>query len=161
MLVKETILKMEKIQKLEEELASLKEELSRLKNDRQKFDEVRRYYHEDILENIDINTVFIATPHNTHAAYTLQALKSNKNVFVEKPLAMDMAELEAIREQYESSSSSLMVGFNRRFSPIARQIRNEFEYNSKACRSKNTVAICKLYFNICLLSKPVFYLFGT
>ncbi len=81
----------------------------------------------DVLDNNRINTVFIATPHNSHAQYTLEALKRNKNVFVEKPLAMNVEELEVVKEQYSAGNSRLMVGFNRRFSPLAREIRSQFE----------------------------------
>ncbi|MBK3518015.1 bi-domain-containing oxidoreductase [Carboxylicivirga marina] len=82
---------------------------------------------DDILKNQSINTVFIATPHNSHAKYTLDALKANKHVFVEKPLAMYLEELDEIASLYESSKSKLMVGFNRRFSPIAEKIKQEFK----------------------------------
>ena len=80
----------------------------------------------DIFSNAAINTVFIATPHNSHAEYVLQALKSNKNVFVEKPLAMNCDELENISNALEKSTSKLMVGFNRRFAPISIAIKKEF-----------------------------------
>lgn len=81
----------------------------------------------DIFSNTDINTVFIATPHNSHASYVIEALKSNKNVFVEKPLAMNYDELEDVRKVYEDSNSHLMVGFNRRFAPVSVAIKKEFE----------------------------------
>jgi predicted dehydrogenase/threonine dehydrogenase-like Zn-dependent dehydrogenase len=80
----------------------------------------------DILDNPDIDTVFIATRHDTHAEYTLAALKAGKNVFVEKPLAITEDELEAIHSFYEEHGGILMVGFNRRFSPVAQSLRKEF-----------------------------------
>jgi predicted dehydrogenase/threonine dehydrogenase-like Zn-dependent dehydrogenase len=80
----------------------------------------------DILDNPDIDTVFIATQHDTHAAYTLSALKAGKKVFVEKPLALTEEELEAIRSFYEGQDGFLMVGFNRRFSPVAQALKKEF-----------------------------------
>lgn len=82
---------------------------------------------EDVFSNSEINTVFIATPHNSHAAFTIAALNENKDVFVEKPLAMNYEELEAVKKQYQKSSSRLMVGFNRRFSPLAKEIKSNFE----------------------------------
>ncbi len=81
----------------------------------------------DILELQDINTVFIATPHNSHARFTINALRANKNVFVEKPLAMNVDELNELTTVYGESNTKLMVGFNRRFAPISIRIKHEFE----------------------------------
>ena len=72
-----------------------------------------------ILENQDINTVFILTRHNTHARLVSEALRAGKHVFVEKPLAVSREELEEIRSVLETNSSQqFLVGFNRRFSPL-------------------------------------------
>lgn len=84
----------------------------------------------DIFENDEINTVFIATRHDSHAEFVLKALKAGKNVFVEKPLCLKIEELEEIASTYNSKSSIqnsklplLMVGYNRRFSPLAKKIK--------------------------------------
>ena len=68
--------------------------------------------------------VVIATQHDSHAALVCRALECGKDVFVEKPLAISLAELEDVRRAYEISRRDgmgprLMVGFNRRFSPAA------------------------------------------
>lgn len=81
----------------------------------------------DILENKGINTVFIATPHNSHAKYVINALKSNKHVFVEKPLAMNEEELEQVETAYKESQNHLLVGFNRRFAEVSKTIKASFE----------------------------------
>lgn len=73
---------------------------------------------DSIINDKDINTVFIATRHNLHYENTLKALEQGKHVFVEKPLCMNEAELESIKKAYSSGSSLLMVGYNRRFSPF-------------------------------------------
>ncbi|MFT5251504.1 MAG: putative dehydrogenase/threonine dehydrogenase-like Zn-dependent dehydrogenase [Flavobacteriales bacterium] len=86
---------------------------------------------QDVITNKEINTVFIATPHNSHASYTMEALKAGKNVFVEKPLAMNYDELEEVRKVYSEGKGKLMVGFNRRFSPVAEKIKAEFENNGE------------------------------
>ncbi|MEO6870112.1 MAG: Gfo/Idh/MocA family oxidoreductase, partial [Ginsengibacter sp.] len=52
----------------------------------------------DVLGNRNINTVFIATPHSSHAELVIESLKANKNVFVEKPLAVSLEELNRIIE---------------------------------------------------------------
>lgn len=87
---------------------------------------------EDILNNNDINTVFIATRHNTHGKYVIAALKAGKNVFVEKPLCFTVDELNEIKSFFASSLMPLssypllMVGFNRRFSPLSSILRKRF-----------------------------------
>jgi len=85
----------------------------------------------DIFENKKINTVFIATPHNSHANYVIEAINSNKNVFVEKPLAMNIEELEEVKTAYEKADVKLMVGFNRRFAPVSKAIKKEFINNGE------------------------------
>ncbi len=86
---------------------------------------------EDILEDPQVDTVIIATRHDTHATYVLEALRAGKAVFVEKPLAINMKELEEIDRVYRSRQEAgkapfLMVGYNRRFSPLAGVIRDVF-----------------------------------
>lgn len=61
--------------------------------------------------------VFIATRHDTHAGFIVDALRADKHVFCEKPLALTQDELHEIRSAWAASSGSLMVGFNRRWSP--------------------------------------------
>jgi polar amino acid transport system substrate-binding protein len=83
----------------------------------------------DIIENDDINSVFIATRHDSHAHYLIEALKAEKHVFVEKPLCLKIEELEEIKKCYELSAKShqlLMVGYNRRFSPLGNLIKKQF-----------------------------------
>ena len=80
----------------------------------------------EILGNDATNTVFIATRHDSHADYVVQALEAGKHVFVEKPLALDEDELQAI-EAARRDDCQLMVGFNRRFAPLARKLRARFD----------------------------------
>jgi predicted dehydrogenase/threonine dehydrogenase-like Zn-dependent dehydrogenase len=83
---------------------------------------------ETVFDNDSINTIMIATQHDTHAKYVIQGLKKGKPVFVEKPLAMNIDELNMIIKTYnESKSPALMVGFNRRFSEICIKAKEEFE----------------------------------
>lgn len=80
----------------------------------------------DVLENERVNTVFIATRHNTHARFVCEALKYKKNVFVEKPLAVNIQELKDIVSAYKGESI-LTVGFNRRFSRLSFLIKEELD----------------------------------
>ena len=57
---------------------------------------------DELLQDERVNTVFIVTRHHTHAEFVIKALKAGKHVFVEKPLAMNLQELEEIRRVYES-----------------------------------------------------------
>lgn len=77
---------------------------------------------EEIINDFGINTVFIATRHNTHYDFVMGSLQNDKNVFVEKPLCMYEEELEEIRGEYATRKSHLMVGFNRRFAPQIQEI---------------------------------------
>ena len=89
---------------------------------------------DEVIQNNSINTVFIATRHNTHASNVLKSIKAGKNVFVEKPLCMNHAELEEIKNEYEKQNVHLMVGFNRRFAPHIIRVKELF-------RSKQPKAI--------------------
>ncbi|MGC8758215.1 MAG: bi-domain-containing oxidoreductase [Caldisericaceae bacterium] len=81
-----------------------------------------------VFNDPEINTVFIATRHNSHASLVIEALKKGKNVYVEKPLALGLDELKEIISTYRESDKILMVGFNRRFSPFARTLKNALMY---------------------------------
>jgi predicted dehydrogenase len=73
-----------------------------------------------ILEDPRINTVAILTRHDSHADLTLRTLEAGKQVFVEKPMAVNQAQLDAVAGLLEKSKEQLfMVGFNRRFAPLA------------------------------------------
>jgi predicted dehydrogenase/threonine dehydrogenase-like Zn-dependent dehydrogenase len=75
--------------------------------------------YDQVLQDVDVNTVVITTRHNLHAPMVKAALAADKNVFVEKPLALNEEELNGIIAVYKKSKSTLTVGFNRRFSPFA------------------------------------------
>lgn len=79
----------------------------------------------DIFENDSINTVFVATRHDSHMSYVKRGLKAGKHVFVEKPLCLSEEELCEIEDLYDKSNfhSQLMVGFNRRFAPHAVELK--------------------------------------
>ncbi len=79
-----------------------------------------------IFEDADVDAVVIATRHDSHGRYVIEALKRGKHVFVEKPLSLDRGELDEIRAAAEESPGVLMVGFNRRFSPFIGAIADHF-----------------------------------
>jgi predicted dehydrogenase len=79
-----------------------------------------------VLENPAVNAVLIATRHDSHARFAAEALKAGKAVLVEKPLALDFAQLnEVIAARADAGPGAfLQVGFNRRFAPLARALRD-------------------------------------
>ena len=98
---------------------------------------------ESIFNEPDINTVVIATQHDSHAQYAIDSLNSGKNVWVEKPLALNKESLIAIENVYKNAHKNseniktgpqLMVGFNRRFSP---QIQKMYKLLSNVDQPKS------------------------
>lgn len=85
---------------------------------------------EHIIGNDEIDTLFISTRHNTHAGFVMDGLRAGKHVFVEKPLCLLPGELDEIHEVYtgrlesEGTAPVLMVGYNRRFAPLAVEMKN-------------------------------------
>ncbi|MGB7600069.1 MAG: bi-domain-containing oxidoreductase [Candidatus Sulfotelmatobacter sp.] len=76
----------------------------------------------EILNSPAVNTVVIATRHHLHARQVTAALQGGKHVFCEKPLCLNEEELKEIIAAHQNSASPrrlLMVGFNRRFAPLA------------------------------------------
>ena len=77
-----------------------------------------------ILNDPEINTVFIYTRHNTHAKIAIEAIKANKNVFVEKPMGVTLDECKDVYNTVKNSSKLYTIGFNRRYSPLIKIAKN-------------------------------------
>ncbi len=81
---------------------------------------------EQILQDPQVNTVAILTRHNLHARQIVAALAAGKHVFCEKPLAITAEELEEIIRALTAEAGAahplLMIGFNRRFAPLAQRL---------------------------------------
>lgn len=77
-----------------------------------------------VLRDPAVDAVVVTTRHDSHARFVIDALGAGKHVFVEKPLCLTDGELESIQEAYAAATAPggkapvLMVGFNRRFSPL-------------------------------------------
>lgn len=80
--------------------------------------------YRNILEDEEVDLVFITTKHNMHAPMVLECLGAAKSVFVEKPLALNAEELQKIIEEYHRQNANLSVGFNRRFAPLTRKMKS-------------------------------------
>ena len=80
---------------------------------------------DEIINDPNINTVAILTRHDSHADLVVKALKAGKNVFVEKPLAINSNQLSVISKQLlKADGCLLLTGFNRRFSPLAQNLKS-------------------------------------
>lgn len=79
--------------------------------------------NDDILNDSQVSAVLITTRHDAHANLCIKTLRAGKHVFVEKPLALNYTELAEIIEIYQQSGKTLTVGYNRRFSPFAQNVK--------------------------------------
>lgn len=79
--------------------------------------------YKEILEDKNIGAVIIATRHNLHAKMAIEALKAGKAVFLEKPMALNKKELDELAKAINETKKPFMVGFNRRFSKYAREVK--------------------------------------
>ena len=76
-----------------------------------------------MLEDENVDLILITTQHNTHARMVAEIANAGKSVFVEKPLAITEEELSEVIESYEKNNVNISVGFNRRFAPLAIQMK--------------------------------------
>jgi len=95
--------------------------------------------YKKLLEDKDIDLIVVATPHNTHAKFTVEALDAGKHVYVEKPLAITMEQLDDIKAAYERNNQHVFVGFNRRHSPFAKFIKENMSTDKYPCIIQYTV----------------------
>ncbi len=79
--------------------------------------------YEQMLADPEVKLVIIATRHHLHAPMAEAALRAGKHVFVEKPPAIRLEELEALEAVLRESEGRLMVGYNRRFAPLVQKMK--------------------------------------
>jgi len=77
------------------------------------------YYNDfnAIINNPEIDTVFVCSPTDTHAKIAIAAAKAGKDIFCEKPIDFDIKRVEEVLAEVEKAGVSFQVGFNRRFDP--------------------------------------------
>ncbi|WP_128548187.1 bi-domain-containing oxidoreductase [Larkinella soli] len=80
--------------------------------------------YREVLNDPEIDLVVITTRHHQHARMTVEALQAGKHVFVEKPLAIFEEELEQVIAAQQKTGKTVMVGFNRRFSPHSLKMKS-------------------------------------
>lgn len=79
-------------------------------------------YHE-LLADEDIEAVLIATSTDTHAGIVIDSARAGKHIFCEKPLALDLKDIDDTLDAVEKAGVKLQVGFNRRFDKSFRRVR--------------------------------------
>ena len=83
----------------------------------------------NVLNADDVDAVFTVTQHHLHASQVVRAVENGKHVFVEKPLCLSISELTQIDQAVTGRADNLpvvMVGFNRRFAPLAQKLKAAF-----------------------------------
>ncbi|MBA7508209.1 Inositol 2-dehydrogenase/D-chiro-inositol 3-dehydrogenase [subsurface metagenome] len=72
---------------------------------------------DEVIDNPNVDTVYICTHHDSHADLAISSLKKGKNVFLEKPLTLDSISAARVVAEYELSHSKMAIGFNMRTTP--------------------------------------------
>jgi predicted dehydrogenase/threonine dehydrogenase-like Zn-dependent dehydrogenase len=83
-----------------------------------------------ILSNPNIDAVMITTRHNSHTGLVKAGLKAGKHIFVEKPLCLteeELDEISALKRSPDHAGQIVMVGFNRRFSPMVQEMKRHLD----------------------------------
>jgi predicted dehydrogenase/threonine dehydrogenase-like Zn-dependent dehydrogenase len=83
--------------------------------------------YEELLQDKEVDLVIITTPNNLHHEMTVKAAKANKAVFVEKPLCLNKEELQDIVQVQRETGMPIIVGFNRRYSPLVVKLKEEMK----------------------------------
>lgn len=80
--------------------------------------------YRDLLARADVDAIVICTPHDLHAPMTLAAARAGKHILVEKPMARNVAECDAMIDAAERAGVTLGVVFQMRFDPLVRQLQS-------------------------------------
>jgi predicted dehydrogenase len=94
----------------------------------------------EVFDNEAVDLVFIATQHDSHAALARDALRAGKAVWLEKPVGLDTASVRALVATARETQGFLSVGYNRRFSPHAKRVREAFAKRREPMALQYTIA---------------------
>jgi polar amino acid transport system substrate-binding protein len=95
---------------------------------------------EQVFADPEVEIVFIATRHDSHAPLAEAALRAGKAVWLEKPAALDEEQLESLAAGVRETGGFLTLGYNRRFSPHARAVRDFFAGRSGPLSIQYTIS---------------------
>ncbi len=79
--------------------------------------------YRELVKRGDLDAIVVTTPDNFHAEHVIAALEAGKHVYCEKPLAISIADCDRILACAEKSRGKLMVGFNMRYLPFVRKMK--------------------------------------
>jgi polar amino acid transport system substrate-binding protein len=96
---------------------------------------------ETVLADPDVHLVFIATRHDLHAELAVRALRAGKSVWLEKPVGLHPEEVEEVVKAAREAPGLLAIGYNRRFSPHTRAIREHFAQRRGPLALRYTVSV--------------------
>lgn len=86
--------------------------------------------YKELIADPEIDLIIALTRHSSHAHFVVEALRAGKHIYVEKPLAINEEQLRTVAKAYDEAQKEsgpvLFVGFNRRFSPYARWLKERF-----------------------------------
>ena len=94
----------------------------------------------EVFGNDGVDLVFIATQHDSHAPLAREALSAGKAVWLEKPIGLTPESVRELVSTANEAQGFLSVGYNRRFSPHARTVREAFAKRSEPMAIRYTVA---------------------
>lgn len=88
--------------------------------------QVSKWYNvaQDLINDTEINAVYIATPPSSHEKYALAALDAGKHVYLEKPMAMDRKSAQRIQQKAETSTGKLVIAHYRRALPLFNKVND-------------------------------------
>ena len=86
---------------------------------------VPRWYTDaqELVNDPDVNAIYIATPPSSHATYAIMAMKAGKPVYVEKPLAVSYEECVRINRVSEQTGVPCFVAYYRRYLPYFQKVK--------------------------------------
>ncbi len=83
--------------------------------------------YEDVIEHPGVDAVIVCSATDTHATIIEQAARNGKHIFCEKPIDHDLARIDWALDAVEEAGVQLQIGFNRRFDPSYRRVREAIQ----------------------------------
>ncbi|MDQ7947981.1 MAG: Gfo/Idh/MocA family oxidoreductase [Pedobacter sp.] len=94
--------------------------------------QVAKWYSDatELINDAEINAIYIATPPSSHEEYAIQALAAGKFVYVEKPMSLDVASAQRMADAVDSYQGKLVVAHYRRAQPMFLKIKDLLDEGS-------------------------------
>ncbi|MWW23159.1 Gfo/Idh/MocA family protein [Algibacter lectus] len=84
----------------------------------------------ELIENKEVNAVYVATPPSSHLKYALQAIKAGKHVYLEKPMVLNTHEAEVLLSAVKKNIAKVTVAHYRRELPVFKKVKTLLDSNS-------------------------------